>query len=272
MAVFDQPTPVVLCFSNHDPTGSSGTQADIETAASLGCHCAAVITAIAVRDTRDYKDLACTDVTLLIEQARSVLEDMPVAAIKIGRCGSIANIEAIHSILTDYPDVPVVVDPVVQTGGLPQPGSDELYRAIRALLLPLATLAIPGSAEAQALAPEADNPGACAQEILETGCRHVLVGNSPRHGQATGNTLYGDHRAIRHYPWPNPPVSCHGSGAAMAAAIAAYLAHGLGILDAVEQGQKFTWHSLQQARRLGMGRYIPDRFHWIGKQRPVSTS
>lgn len=260
---FAQTTPVVLCFSSHDPTGGAGIQADIETAASLGCHCAPVITAIAVRDTCEYKDMASTDTMLLIEQARAVLEDIPVAAIKIGLTGSVANIEAIHSILIDYPEIPVVVDPVAQVGSVPQTNSTELYRAISALLLPLATVATPSFFEAHELAHEADNTDACAHEILESGCHYVLISDNIGRGQTLCNNLYGDHRLIKRYEWPRIHTACHGSGATLASSIAAYLAHGLSILDAVEQGQKFTWQSLSQARRLGMGKYIPNRFHWL---------
>ena len=263
MIVFDNPTPVVLCFSSHDPTGGAGIQADIETAVSLGCHCAPVITAIAVRDTREYKDMASTDTSLLIEQARAILEDMPVAAIKIGLAGSVANIQAIHSILIDYPEIPLVLDPVAQIGASPQAESNDLYAAISNWLLPLATVATPSFFEAHQLAREADNVDACAHEILESGCQYVLISDNIGRSDTLCNTLYDEHRLIRRYEWPRISQACHGSGATLASSIACYLAHGLGIFDAVEQGQKFTWQSLNQARRLGMGKYIPNRFHWI---------
>ena len=115
-------TPVILTFSPHDPTGCGGQSADIETASSLGCHAATVITALIARDTRELKELQAVDATLMIEQARALLEDMPVAAIKIGELCNTSHCEAIHSILRDYPSIPVVIDASAQSSGLHRHG------------------------------------------------------------------------------------------------------------------------------------------------------
>lgn len=263
MPSFDTRTPVVLNLSNHDPSGGSGLQADIETAVSLGCHAATVITAVAARDTQELKDLIANDAVLLIEQARAVLEDMDVAAIKVGLLASIDNIKAVHSILIDYPSIPVVLDPVVQIGSANPNNAEAFYKAISSLLLPLSTVATPSFFEAYELAHEADTIDACAHEILESGCEYVLVSGAQRQDGTLSNSLYGDHRLIRRFDWPTLTNVCHGAGATLASSIACYLAHGLSILDAVQQGQNFTWKSIHAARRLGMGKMIPNRFYWL---------
>ncbi len=263
MSGFDERTPVVLSLSSHDPTGGSGIQADIETAASLGCHCASVITALVARDTRELKDIIAIDSTLLIEQARVILEDFQVDAIKIGLLGSLANIKAVHSILMDYPDIPVVLDPVIQVGNVAPPNAETFYKTISSLLLPLATICTPSFVEAHELAREADTVDACAHEILESGCQHVLVSGAQRQDGKIINSLYGDHRLVRRFEWPRLTKLCHGSGATLASSIAAYLAHGLSVTDAVQQGQHFTWQSISAGRRLGMGKLIPNRFFWL---------
>jgi len=266
MSGFDTSTPVVLNFSNHDPCGGAGLQADIETAASLGCHAATVMTSVAARDTRELKDLITNDAIFLIEQARAVLEDMDVAAIKVGLLGSLDNIKAVHSILVDYPDIPVVLDPVVQIASSSEPVSDEsFYDALNSLLLPLSTIVTPSFFEAHELAHEADTIDACAHEILESGCEYVLVSGVQRQDGTLTNSLYGDHRLTRRFEWPTITNICLGSGATLAASIACYLAHGLSVLDAVEQGQNFTWQSINTGRRLGMGKMIPNRFYWLNK-------
>ena len=91
--------PNVLCFSGLDPTGGAGIQADIEALFSAGCHCLPVVTALTVQDTHNVMASHPVAPTLLIAQARAVLDDMPVAAIKIGLLGSIQAAEALHSIL-----------------------------------------------------------------------------------------------------------------------------------------------------------------------------
>jgi len=263
MPGFDDRTPVVLSLSSHDPTGGSGIQADIETAVSLGCHCASVITALVARDTRELKDIIAIDSTLLIEQARVILEDFQVDAIKIGLLGSLANIKAVHSVLMDYPDIPVVLDPVVQVGNVVPPNVETFYKAISSLLLPLATISTPSFVEAHELAREADTVDACAHEILESGCQHVLISGAQRQDGKIVNSLYGDHRLIRRFEWPRLTKICHGSGATLASSVASYLAHGLSVADAVQQGQNFTWQSISAGRRFGMGKLIPNRFFWL---------
>lgn len=265
MTEFEFDTPVVMSLSSHDPSGSAGIQADIETTASLGCHCTPIITALTAKDTQAVKDISPAETGLLIEQARAILEDMPVRAIKLGVMGSVQNIEAVHTILRDYPNIPVVLDPVTAEFNNELFDAAEIIAATEALLLPLATIATPDLVEAHGMAREADTVDACAHEILESGCRYVLITGSVRTPDEYGNSLYGDNRLIRHYRWPRIRMISHGCGATLAASIASYIAHGLRLEDAVEQGQNFTWHALAASRRLGMGSYIPNRMHWADK-------
>ena len=108
--------PVVLVFAGNDPSGGAGLQADIQTLTSLGCHPAPVVTAITVQDTVGVKHFMPVETGLVIAQARAILEDMPITAIKTGMFGSIANITALAGILEDYPDIPLIVDPVLASG------------------------------------------------------------------------------------------------------------------------------------------------------------
>lgn len=265
MSNFYSDTPVVMTLSSHDPSGSAGIQADIETTASLGCHCTPIITALTAKDTQSLKDISPAETAMLIEQARAILEDMPVRAIKLGLMGSVENVEAVHTILRDYPDIPVVLDPVTAEFNNELFNAAAVVSATEALLLPLATITTPDLVEAHGLARQADTVDACAQEILESGCRYVLITGSVRTADNYENTLYGEGRLIRHYKWPRIRLISHGCGATLAASIASYLAHGLRLEDAVEQGQNFTWHALAASRRLGMGCHIPNRMHWADK-------
>ena len=108
--------PIVLVFAAADPTGGAGLQADLLTLSSMGCHALSVITAITVQDTVGVEDIHALDAELVAAQARAVLEDMPVAAFKIGMLGSVENIAAIAEIVADYPDVPLILDPVLASG------------------------------------------------------------------------------------------------------------------------------------------------------------
>ena len=142
--------PVVLSFAGNDPTGGAGMLADIEAIASMGCHAAPVITALTVQDTQNVVSFEEVDASLVMEQARAVLEDMPVACVKVGMLGSAENAAAIHTVLRDYPDIPVVLDPVLRAGGGTQLADEELLDAMIELLFPLTTVLTPNSQEALA--------------------------------------------------------------------------------------------------------------------------
>lgn len=254
--------PIVLCFSGLDPTGGAGIQADIESILSLGGHCAPIITALTVQNSQQLLDYQATDEILLIEQARAVLEDMPVDSIKLGMLGSIANIEAIHSILVDYPDIPVVLDPVLQAGGGGEMSDLEMIDAMTELLFPETNIITPNSEEAFALTHEADSLDACAEELQELGCAHVLITGSHEDTPEVINTLYGNHRILERWNWKRLPNNYHGSGCTLAAAIAAMLAQGADELEAVTEAQSYTQQALEAAFKPGKGQHFPNRIFW----------
>ena len=251
--------PVVLVFAGHDPSGGAGIQADIEALASQGCHAATVVTALTVQDTREVSGFTPVEATHVIAQARAILEDMPVAVIKLGMLGSVENAAVIHTILADYPEIPVVFDPVLAAGsgtGLVEPG---LTEAIRSLLLPATRILTPNSLEARTLAPEADTLGACALALLDQGVDYVLVTGSHEHTPEVINRLYHGQRLLDSSSWERLPHSYHGSGCTLAAAIAAQLALGREPVAAVHTAQAFTWQALQQGYRPGLGQHLPNR-------------
>ncbi|MEM7401819.1 MAG: hydroxymethylpyrimidine/phosphomethylpyrimidine kinase [Pseudomonadota bacterium] len=255
--------PVVMVISGADPTGGAGIQADIETIASLGCHAAPIISSLTAQNTTSVIDIAQINEHFLIEQARIVLEDMKVEAIKIGLIVNDKIAMAIHTLLTDYSSIPVVLDPIIAAGGGKTLTNEDAVAAINTLLVPLATIVTPNSEEARMLAPEGDTLTACAMALLERGAHNVLVTGTHENTNDVCNVLYGNHRILDTRKWPRLPDQYHGSGCTLSSAIAANLAHGQDIVSATHQAQEFTWSSLQAAHQLGMGQKIPNRFHWF---------
>ena len=254
--------PVVLVFAGNDPTGGAGMQADIETLVSLGCHPAPVITAITVQDTVGVKHYEPVDANLVIGQARAVLEDMPVAAIKAGMFGSAENVTALAGILQDYPDIPLILDPILNSGAGDSLADDALVEAMSVLLIPQTALLTPNTLEVMRLAPDADNVDAAAQAILSMGCAFVLVTGTHEVSAEVINRLYGNRRLLETFHWERLPHTYHGSGCTLAAACAATLAHDIDVLEAVSEAQDFTWQALAHGTRMGMGQHIPDRMYW----------
>lgn len=261
--------PVVLTFAATDPTSGAGLQADLLTICALGCHPLAVVTAITVQDTAGVEGIMAVDPDWVSEQARLVLEDMPVAAFKIGMLGSVENIAAVAEVVSDYPDAPLVLDPVLASGRGDELATDNMISAMRELLLPQATLLTPNSPEARRLVQDDGDDAedlpleACAQRLLEFGCEYVLITGTHEQSPQVINTLYGSSgRIVRTDSWERLPGSYHGSGCTLASAIAATLANGLEMSEAVRDAQEYTWQALAAGFRPGMGQYIPDRFFW----------
>ncbi|MEE9343093.1 MAG: hydroxymethylpyrimidine/phosphomethylpyrimidine kinase [Gammaproteobacteria bacterium] len=251
-----------MAFSGNDPGGGAGIQADIESLSSHGCHTAPVITALTVQDTQDFFGYTPLDLALIVEQARAVLEDIPVKAFKIGLLGSVEAAEAIHTILTDYPDIPVVLDPVLTSGNGTQISDDDVGEAMVDLLLPQTTVLTPNSLEARALAPEADTLDACAMALQEHGSEFVLITGSHENTPTVINKLYANRRMMERFEYDRLEHSYHGSGCTLAASIAGLLAQGLEPFSAIHEAQEYTWQTLKHGFRPGLGQHIPNRMFW----------
>ena len=262
--------PIVLTFAASDPSGGAGLQADILTLASMGCHPLSVVTALTVQDTLGVESVLAMEAEWVSDQARCLLEDMPVDAFKIGVLGSVENIAAIAEILSDYPDVPLIVDPVLASGRGDELATDEMTHALRELLLPQTTILTPNSLEARRLAEAEDDDepslATCAARLVEGGCEYVLVTGTHESTPQVINTLYGKNGVVRSDTWPRLPGQFHGSGCTLASAIAAMLANGLDLPDAVREAQDYTWQTLKKAYRPGMGQHLPDRLFWAREE------
>ncbi|MFN8916101.1 MAG: hydroxymethylpyrimidine/phosphomethylpyrimidine kinase, partial [Burkholderiales bacterium] len=268
VAAFEQP-PLVLTFAASDPTSGAGLQADLLTIASLGCHGTSVLTGITVQDSAGVDEVMALDADWVDDQARTLLEDMSVSAFKLGVLCSAENVRVIAEIMSDYPDIPLVFDPVLASGRGDSLSDEEVIEAMRELLLPQATIVTPNSLEARRLAAtdqdeelESLTLDVCAQRLLQIGAEYVLITGTHEVSTSVTNRLFNAAGLVRADEWQRLPGSYHGSGCTLASAIAAMLALGADLPDAVQQAQEYTWNTLAHAFRPGMGQAIPDRFFW----------
>ena len=263
-----QSPPIVLSFAASDPSGGAGVQADILTLSSMGCHALSVITAITVQDTVGVEGVLALDAEWVADQARCVLEDMPVTVFKLGVLGSVEVIAAIAEVVSDYPEVPLVLDPVVSSGRGDELATEDMVIAMRELIIPQTTLITPNSLEARRLAldesDDNDDPSLeeCARRILTLGCEYVLITGTHENTPQVINVLYSQEGVLRSDSWQRLPGTYHGSGCTLASAIAATIANGLSISEAVRDAQEYTWQTLSAGYRPGMGQQIPDRLFW----------
>lgn len=270
--------PIVLVFAASDPSGGAGLQADIMTLSSMGCHPLSVITAVTVQDTMGVDDVYPIDAEWVADQARCVLEDMPIAVFKLGMLGSVETIAAIAEVVSDYPEIPLVLDPVLASGRGDELASEEMVAAMRELLIPQTTIITPNTMEARRLAADDHNDNddpelaECARRLIASGCEYVLVTGTHENTPQVVNTLYGEEGVLRTDSWQRLPGSYHGSGCTLASAIAATIANGLAIGEAAKDAQEYTWQTLKAAFRPGMGQHIPDRLFWAREEAAADDS
>ena len=252
--------PIVLTFAASDPTGGAGLQADLLTLAALGCHPLSVLTGLTVQDTRGVARMMAVESEWVRSQAQHLLADMEAAAFKAGALVSSANVRVVTEVVASRARVPLVVDPVLASGRGDALAADGAVEAMRKYLVPRTMVLTPNSIEARRLAGE---PGlaACARRLIDDGCKYVLVTGTHETTEEVVNTLYDATGVVREDRWRRLAGEYHGSGCTLASAIAARLAHGVAVSEAVREAQDFTWHALATGFRAGHGQLLPQRFH-----------
>jgi hydroxymethylpyrimidine/phosphomethylpyrimidine kinase len=266
--VQNQTSPLILTFGVTDPVGAVGIQADLASFAAMGCHGVSVATGILIGDTARIEDLQVIDADWVADQARVVLEDMPVAAFKVGTVGSVENVSVIAEILSDYPDIPLIFDPFIS--GLPDQGLDneDILVAMRELIVPQTTLLLASAVELARFAETWREPSSedmmsvDAIRVIEMGCEYLFITGTPCGMQDVANTLFNESGVVRHDNWQRVSGSFAGAGATLSATIAAMLANGRDVPEAVLEAQEFTVAAIANAQRLGMGKLVLDRYFW----------
>lgn len=263
-----------MSFGAADPAGATGVQADLAAFSALSCTGVAVTTALLIGDSAHVEDLQDIDPDWVADQARVLLEDMTMAAFKVGAITNLEQVAAIAEILSDYPDAPLILDPFSsRLPALSDDDAEELLTAIRQLLVPQATLLMLSQVELGRMAEtwrESDNDGddedtlqSDVEHLLALGCEFVLVTGTSSGSQSDGtlaNTLFGADGVISHDAWQHLAGPFIGAGGTLSAALTAFMARGAEVPEAVAAAQEYTVGALAHAQRYGMGKFVPNRF------------
>lgn len=264
----NQTFPLILSFGVCDPVGAIGVQADCAAFAALGCHGLSAIAGLLVADSARIENMYELDSDWMAEQARTLLEDMPIAAFKVGAVGSALHLAAIAEIVSDYPDAPLVLDPFLSA--LPDAGlgDEEMLSALRSILAPQATALILSQSELGRMA-ELWRDGADGKdgdleedvaELTSSGLHYVLVTGSRDEQGACSNRLYDASGEVARVEWQHLPGPFLGAGNTYSAAFTACLARGMDAKQALVVAQEYTTGALEHAQRFGMGKFIPSKF------------
>lgn len=252
--------PSVLIFAGSDPSGGAGLQADIQAVAALGAHPLSVITALTVQDNNRVFNVHPVPAGLVQQQAHALIDKIDIAAVKIGIVGNRANADAIADTLRllkqRRPDLQVVLDPVLASGHGDKLSADDPVHAI-ATLLPLATIVTPNLPEAIALCGGDRRLDTQVENLLQQ-CPNVLVKGGHGTGPEVVNRWF-THNNQCTWTWPRLDGSFHGTGCTLASAIAALLARGKSMVEAVESAQAYCHQALLSAYAIADGQRIPNR-------------
>jgi hydroxymethylpyrimidine/phosphomethylpyrimidine kinase len=250
------PEPVVLTIAGFDPCAGAGIAADLKTFAAHNCYGVAAITALTVQNTRSFSLVYPVEGVKLKESIDALLEDGHIAAVKVGMLGDRANAEVVREFLMRNSFLPAVIDPVLRSAAgadLLDPASVEVLRAD---LLRLATVVTPNLYEAATLTglkvESVEEMKAAAQKLVEMGARAVVV---------TGGHLekpidvYYDGRAWETFAGDRvKPDNTHGTGCTFSSAIAAHLASGRQLREAVVLAKAYVTEAIRKAFPIGPGR------------------
>lgn len=254
--------PCVLIFAGADPSGGAGIQADIQSIVALGAHPLSVITALTVQDNDRVFAVRPVPAQLLREQAQTLIDKIDIAAVKIGIVGNRANAEAIAEIIRKLrdrqPDLPVVFDPVLASGHGDALGMGDAVQALEPLI-GIATLITPNLPEANALCPGERRADGQAAILRQRGSKNVLIkGGHGASDQKVINQWFAEGDA-RSWSWPRLAGGFHGSGCTLASAVAALLARGKSMPEAIFEGQNFCQQALENAYSIAEGQRMPNR-------------
>jgi len=259
--------PLVLLFGPFDPSGADGLPADAVTCAQLGCHAVSTLTAITVQDTAGIEELQAQPPELVDDQARCLLEDMPVQAIKVGALYTTESVSAVAQIAADYSNLPLVLH-LGPRGPAPedaadQEDADDLLAATFELLLPQADVVVVEHVRlaqwvAEGLLDPGDLPSAL-HALLGAGADWALATGNPVRTGHRNNLLVGPESHTASWPWQPPPERSNDTGGVLSCALAAQLAHGLPMPQAVERALAYSDSAMSAAFQPGMGSRIASR-------------
>jgi hydroxymethylpyrimidine/phosphomethylpyrimidine kinase len=257
----------VMVFNASDPSGAGGLAADVTAIASVGAHPLPVVTGAYVRDTGEVFDHFAFDEDAVAEQARTILEDVPVQVIKVGFCGSPETVSTIAEIAADYPDVPLIA--YMPALSWWDEGPTDLYEdAFKELLLPQTTVLVGNHSTLwRWLLPDwnkESSPTArdIAKAASEMGVPYTLVTGVPLPDQFVDNVLATPQSVLASEKFERFDAVFSGAGDTLSAALAALVAGGADLATAAGEALAYLDRCLDGGFRPGMGHVVPDRLFW----------
>lgn len=253
------PTPIALTIAGSDSSGGAGIQADLKTFSALGVYGASVITALTAQNTKGVSAIHLVPPDFILAQMQAVFSDLGVTAVKTGMLGGGQAIAAVAQGLQRWRSLPIIVDPVMAAASGDPLLDGGAEAALIEHLLPLAAILTPNLPEAARLlgsCPAADEAAMArqAKALLALGPRAVLLKGGHGAGEESADIFYDGRETVRLAAPRIATANTHGTGCTLSAAIAAYLALGHDLLDAVRRAKAYVTAAIAHADELSIGR------------------
>jgi hydroxymethylpyrimidine kinase/phosphomethylpyrimidine kinase len=250
--------PNLLSIAGSDPSGGAGVQADLKTFSALGCYGMAVITALTAQNTRGVTGVHVPPASFVAEQIEAIFADVRVDAVKIGMLASPEIVVAVAQSLARHAPKHIVLDPVLVATSGDSLGAPGVVEAMRAHLFPLASLITPNLPEAATLAGAPEATDAAGLEKLAAllhaqGARAVLVKGGHLTGATAEDALFANGVVTRFSAPRVVTRNTHGTGCTLSSAIAAHLARGLALNEAIRAAKDYLTEALRAGDRLDVG-------------------
>lgn len=247
----------VLIIAGSDSGGGAGIQADIKAVSAMGAYAATAITAVTVQNTLGVTGVHDIPTAIIREQIEAVLSDIGADAIKIGMIGRRDAGEAILAALEPWPDLPLVVDPVLVATSGDALGGDGVAVFLRDKLIPRATVVTPNLPELAALTGSGgqspDDIQHAAEQLLDVGAGAVLAKGGHGEDDTLTDRLFTA-GGVRSFSHPKiDTTSTHGTGCTLASALAAGLAQGMALEAATERAINYVQVAIAAAPGFGGG-------------------
>ncbi len=251
--------PIGLTIAGSDSGGGAGIQADLKSFSANRVYGASVITALTAQNTIGVTGVHDVPAEFITAQMDAVFSDLEVDAVKIGMLSQVAVIEAVAAGLKKHKARNIVFDPVMVTTSGDSLLAEDAVEAIQTILMPMSDLLTPNLYEAakltkQPLATSNDEMVKQADHLLEAGAKAVLI----KGGHSEDNTCADLYKSSSQETWLTAErihtENTHGTGCSLSSAIAANLAHGMGMVEALEKAKQWLTGAIANSDQLDIGK------------------
>ena len=292
--------PKVLSIAGSDSSGGAGIQADLKTFSALGVYGATAITAITAQNTQGVNSQFALPPQMVYDQIAAVMDDIEPSVVKIGMLSNTAIVEAVAKALHDYKPSFIILDPVIVSSTGHRLLSIEAQETIKEKLIPIADLLTPNIPEMKALTDSSllslEEKKEAAQQLFNLGAKAILLKGGHEEGEVKTDVLFLSHRVSKS---PSHRVAettssvslsmsaseslsmsvyasetvvtknTHGTGCTLSSAIAAFIARGLSLEDAISEAKNYVTEAIRAGADIKIGKGIGPVNHFFNPQKMI---